>query len=158
MERHSIDNIKKGYAESSGAILKLRGVSYYRDCISSAVPFLDPVEKQIYYRNSYTYSKSEERCHFGGSIPWVAFDEKSDDVELKFKSSFKIYVNDTFSAPPPEGNVIYDSLIILDKDLIFMLETHEPGQLTISKNGSLIEVDMHKESIQTDQRDLLSDL
>ena len=141
---YSIENIKKGYMDFSGTILKLRGVSYSRKDMHEALPYTDLAAEQVYYRNDYTATASYVQCRFMGEIPWVVLDEKNDGVEMKFKSHPSIRINDTLVLGAMEGNFPYDTLNIEAPG--FFLRTYAPGrQLTISKNSSVIEIDMHKE-------------
>ena len=139
MARHSIENIKKGYEDSPGTVIKFRGASRYKESIHLAIPYSDPVEKKDYYRNAYIFT-AEARCYSQGDVPWIILDEKNDRVDMKFKSLLSIHVNGTTSLgtiSSIEESSPYRSIKIKAPD--FFLEINSPGQLRISEEGLALE-------------------
>ena len=159
MACHSIENIKKGYAESPGMIIKLYvdDSDSYRKHTFYAVPYIDLSEKSTYYRNAIMLTHYD--CElFGESLPWVVIDNKEKYVEMKVPSVLKISINRVpfDAANSTEDTMTYSELEIEgNSEYHFSLHSGVPGNtVKILKNGSRVEIDMRQDSTHRNRYDL----
>ena len=157
MARHSIENVRQGYKDALGAVIKISvdDSGSYKESIWGT-PYWDVSEQRIYYRNAYIATRYGNLL-FGNNLPWILIDK--DYMEIKVPSvQTTVYVDGaSFSvAKSTEDPMTYTELEIKDESqYFFSLLSMIPGSnVKILKDGSRIEIDTRKESIQLGLLDL----